>query len=126
MSKFDKRTFEKTMSEVMPGIKKMGLTLDSKKMTVKDDDRQYKVYILCKENNWYTMGFIEDYEYMLNNADVWSTEKIAMNIARHSHAKYEDILSKLKAKLNDSLKLDSLSRARHSNARKCYCVIYKK
>jgi len=37
MSNFDKKTFEKTMSEVMSGIKKMGLTIDSKKQTSFDD-----------------------------------------------------------------------------------------
>ena len=71
-------------------------------MKIRDEDRQLEVYKLCKQNNWYTLGDTEDYEYMLDHADIWSAEKIAMNIANHSHEGFNSILAKIKAKLKDS------------------------
>ena len=77
-------------------------------MKVRDEDRQLEVYKLCKQNNWYTLGDTEDYEYMLDHADIWSAEKIAMNIANHSHEGFNSILAKIKAKLKDSKDMQSI------------------
>lgn len=84
--------------------------VDSRQIDVRlrDEDRQLEVYRLCKQNNWYTSGNIEDYDNMLDNADVWSVEKIAMNIANHSHEGYSSILAKLKSKLKDSIDEDEI------------------
>ena len=84
--------------------------VDSK---IRDEDRQLEVYKLCKANNWYTLGDTEDYEYMLNNADIWPVEKIAMNIANHSKQGFNEILTKLKTKLKDSNIRDTWSGTRN-------------
>lgn len=84
-----------------------------KRMKIRDEDRQIEVYKLCKENNWYTLGDIDDYDYMLNHADIWPVEKIAMNIANHSHEGYTSILNKLKTKLKDSRTNDAWSGTRN-------------
>lgn len=84
--------------------------VDSK---IRDEDRQLEVYKLCKANNWYTLGDTEDYEYMLNNADIWPVEKIAMNIANHSKQGFNEILTKLKIKLKDSNIRDTWSGTRN-------------
>lgn len=84
-----------------------------RRMKFRDEDRQLEVYKLCKANNWYTLGDTEDYEYMLNNADIWPVEKIAMNIANHSKQGFNEILTKLKIKLKDSNIRDTWSGTRN-------------
>ena len=86
---------------------------EKKEMRFRDEDRQLEVYKLCKANNWYTLGDTEDYEYMLNNADIWPVEKIAMNIANHSKQGFNEILTKLKTKLKDSNIRDTWSGTRN-------------
>lgn len=66
-------------------------------------DKTHEVYKLCKANNWYTEGFKADYENLLENADNWSVEKIASDIASHSKQSFKEIYAKLKAVLHDSI-----------------------
>lgn len=69
-------------------------------------DKPHEVYKLCKANNWYTEGFKADYENLLENADQWSVEKIASDIASHSKQSFKEIYTKLKAVLHDSIDIN--------------------